>query len=121
MSSAYSLPPNFERLKRERLERLKKRFQNNLEDVELDLAVFDQKIMEYNKRLDQLRNKIYLTTHLPSKEEYEARYDEIKKERAVAYSKYLGFKNDVSTIVSNIDELDLILNGLVEVVELYDE
>ena len=121
MSSAYSLPPNFERLKRERLERLKKRFQRNQEDLELELTILDQKIMEYNKQLYQLENKIYLITHPPLKEEYQTKYDEIKKERDVAYSKYLEFKNHISTIANSIDDLAPILNGLVEAVELSDE
>ncbi|UVS68225.1 hypothetical protein NWT39_09980 [Nitrososphaera viennensis] len=100
---------------------MKERLRNKLEDFELTQIVLDRKVMDYNKQLDQLKNKINLVSYLPLREKLEKQHNGLKDERDAAYKEYLEFKNNISTIINDIDELDLVLNRFMEAVEELSE
>jgi len=95
--------------------------QAKLEDLEDTMTALDWKVMDYNKKLDQCKNTIYLTSHQPLKQKLSLRYEKLENKRDKEYEKYLKCKATIIEFNRCIDDLGIQIDSLSEVVELSDD
>ncbi len=114
-------PPSDYEIKRDRIEKRKEKLQKRLEDLELTVAALDGKVMQYNLKLDEIKNRIYLASYQPHREKLDKEYERLTELRDSAYAKYLDAKSLVATLNYYLEELDVELDSLVELAEVREE
>jgi predicted nucleic acid-binding Zn-ribbon protein len=102
------------------VERRKEQFQKKIEDLELDAAVLDHKIMQYNQQIDHLKNRMSLASYLPYRKSLDIEYQFIQEEKERSYKQLLDIKSEIVTIIYDIEELDLEVTRLSELVGAAD-
>jgi hypothetical protein len=119
----YSLPPNFESCVVAKLEKYRERMKSTLEEMEMEIQalILSDKVMRSIIKVEELERQAPLMTYPPQKNEFLAEIEAAKKEKDASIKEEQECKSTVATLINQIGELDVMINGLQEMVEQYDE
>lgn len=117
--ASYLVNPDYEK-KRAIIERRKERLQKKIEDLESDAAILDHQIMQYNERLDRLKNRMPLASYQPLRHKLNAEYEIELQQKNALYNQILNIKSQIAEIIYDIEELDLEVTRLSELIGTTD-
>jgi hypothetical protein len=119
MRPLYSPPPGFENFDKEKLERYKERMQHTLEELELEALSLNGIAMEKIRKVNELQLKAPLVVYPLQKVKSDADYNKSQKQAAIKEEQ--ENKHKIDNIIYWLGELDVIINGLDEMVKLSSE
>jgi hypothetical protein len=102
------------------IERRKVRFQERIEDLEMDADILDHQIMQFIQEMDRLKSKMSLASYQPYRQGLDKEYETIRIQKDELYEQYLNKKSQIANIIYDIEELDLEINRLIELVGIND-
>ena len=121
MRPLYSLPPNFDSYDAAKLERYRERMKSTLEEMEIQALILSDKVMRNVRKVEELERQAPLITYPPRKNEFLAEIEAAKVEKEASIKEEQECKSIVATLINQIGELDMMINGLQEMVKQYDE